>query len=384
MLRVIHQLPHKCRNCLKSEGSIKVGIFRFYATLLGELRKSPEDAVSKSLDGLAGVCGDFAYIGSRRSLRTIVLEQAGELQQKLQQVDQCFWQQATQIQPQLLQRLQRCKDWVSFEEVAVAWFGRRDWAKDSGVFPDFVLALDDAPTFGNGAILELKDSDGSSIASFNSTIPTRFKSLAEVKEITGSRMVLEAAWLRDSPHSLISGYEAHSRHCFYLICTHRRSSHEVRISLVEGSFFETVPKRELLQRVWEQILSESGVPEEQKQQLLPLLSQLEQAVIARSRHIEGASVKPRFRIMAEVESDANLHASYPEISGRTVNLIIKREQHYDWAWLQSVFKADGVIVSVNPEGESARLLINGDLSVRCFSIWHRRNGEHWCLQWQLP
>ena len=361
-----------------------MGVFRFYAALLGELRKSPEDVVGKSLDELAGVCSDFAYIGSRRLLRTIVLEQASKLQQKLQQVDQCFWQQATQTQPQLLQRLQRCKDGVSFEEVAAAWFGRRDWAKDSGVFPDFVLALDNTPTFGNGSILELKDSDGSNIASFNSTIPTRFKSLAEVKEITGSRMVLEAAWLRDFPQSLASGYEDCPRRCFYLVRTHRRSSDEVRISLIEGSFFETVPKKELLQRVWEQILNESGVPEEQKRQLLPFLSQLEQAVIARSRHIQGASVKPRFRIMAEVESDANLHAMYPQIRGRTVNLVIKREQHYDWAWLQDAFAADGVGVSMNTEGESVRLLINGDLSVRCFSIWHRRNGEHWCLQWQLP
>jgi hypothetical protein len=366
---------------LKGKGGIEVGIFRFYAALLQHLSKSPDDAVGKSLDQLAGVCADFAYIGSRKTLQEIVLSQSEKLQQKLQQVNQRFWQQVTQHQ--LLQRLQRCKDSSSLEEVAAAWFGRRDWAKDSGVFPDFVLALDDASTFGNGSILELKDSDSSSIASFNSTIPTRFKSLIEVKEITGSRMVLEAAWLRDFPHSLASGYEDCPRRCFYLVRTHRRSSDNVRISLIEGSFFETVPKRKLLQRVWEQILDESGVPKKQKQQLIPLLSQLEQTVIARSRHIEGASVKPRFRIMAEVESDANLHA-YSEISRRTVNLVIKREQYYDWAWLQDAFAADGVGVSVNPEGESARLLINGDLSVRCFSIWHRRNGEHWCLQWQLP
>jgi hypothetical protein len=366
---------------LKGKGGIEVGIFRFYAALLQHLSKSPDDAVDKSLDQLSGVCADFAYIGSRKTLQEIVLSQSEKLQQKLQQVNQRFWQQVTQHQ--LLRRLQRCKDSSSLEEVAAAWFGRRDWAKDSGVFPDFVLALDDASTFGNGSILELKDSNGSSIASFNSTIPTRFKSLAEVEEITGSRMVLEAAWLRDFPHSLASGYEDYPRRCFYLVRTHRRSSDNVRISLVEGSFFETVPKTELLRRVWEQILNESGVPEEQKQQLLPLLSQLKQAVIARSRHIEGASVKPRFRIMAEVESDANLHV-YSEISRRTVNLVIKREQHYDWAWLQDAFAADGVGVSVNPEGESAWLLINSDLSVRCFPIWHRRNGEHWCLQWQLP
>jgi hypothetical protein len=366
---------------LKGKGGIEVGIFRFYAALLQHLSKSPDDAVGKSLDQLAGVCADFAYIGSRKTLQEIVLSQSEKLQQKLQQVNQRFWQQVTQHP--LLQRLQRCKDSSSLEEVAAAWFGRRDWAKDSGVFPDFVLALDDASTFGNGSILELKDSDSSSIASFNSTIPTRFKSLIEVKEITRSRMVLEAAWLRDFPHSLASGYEDYPRHCFYLVRTHSRSLGDVRISLIEGSFFETVPKRKLLQRVWEQILDESGVPEEQKQQLLPLLSQLKQAVIARSRHIKGASVKPRFRIMAEVESDANLH-TYSEISRRTVNLVIKRKQHYNWAWLKSNFAADGVGVSVNPKGKSARLLINGNLSVRCFSIWHRRNGEHWCLQWQLP
>jgi hypothetical protein len=212
-------------------------LFRFYTTLLRKLAKSPKDAVGKSLDELAGVCGDFAYIGSRRTLRMIVREQASKLQKKLQQVDQRFWQQVIETQPQLLQRLQRCKDSSSLEEVAAAWFGRRDWAKDSGVFPDFVLALDDASTFGNGSILELKDSDGSSIASFNSTIPTRFKSLIEVKEITGSRMVLEAAWLRDFPHSLASGYEDCPRRCFYLVRTHSRSSDNVRISLIEGSFF---------------------------------------------------------------------------------------------------------------------------------------------------
>lgn len=273
-----------------------MGIFRFYAALLQHLSKSPDDAVGKSLDQLAGVCADFAYIGSRKTLQEIVLSQAEKMQQKLQQVNQRFWQQVTQHR--LLQRLQQCKNANSLEEVATAWFGRRDWAKDSGVFPDFVLALDDASTFGNGSILELKDSDGSSIASFNSTIPTRFKSLAEVEEITGSRMVLEAAWLRDFPHSLTSGYEDCPRRCFYLVRTHRRSSDNVRISLIEGSFFETVSKGELLQRIWEQILDESGVPEEQKRQLLPFLSRLEQTVIARSRHIEGASVKHRFRIMA--------------------------------------------------------------------------------------
>jgi hypothetical protein len=102
--------------------------------------------------------------------------------------------------------------------------------------------------------------------------------------------------------------------------------------------------------VWD----ESGVPKKQKQQLIPLLSQLKQAVIAqvlailRAHRLNLASVSWR-----EVESDANLH-TYSEISGRTVNLAIKRKQHYNWAWLKSNYAADGVGVSVNPKGKSAR------------------------------
>jgi len=97
-----------------------VGIFRLYAALLGELRKSPEGVIAKSLDELAGACSDFAYIGSRRALQMIVLEQANKFQQKLQEVDQRFWQQVIKTQPQFLQRLQRCKDANSLEEVATA------------------------------------------------------------------------------------------------------------------------------------------------------------------------------------------------------------------------------------------------------------------------
>jgi hypothetical protein len=77
--------------------------------------------------------------------------------------------------------------------------------EDSGVFPDFVLALDEASTFGNGSILELKDSDGSSMCFIQFHHPTRFKSLIEGEGDHRKQKVLEAAWLRDFPHSLASG-----------------------------------------------------------------------------------------------------------------------------------------------------------------------------------
>ena len=307
-----------------------MGILRLYVTLLRCLAAQPDNAIQKSLDEIAGGYGDFAYIGSRRTLQSIVLKQAGLLHQRLQNFDKRFYDELAQKQPALFKRLAICRDDSDSRKVAAAWYGRGDWAKDSGVFPDFVLALDDLETFGN-------------LASFNSTIPTRFKSLREVHAITGSKMVTGAAWLRDFPQSLAEDCPSKERHCFLLIRTHRRLQEQVRISLVEGSFFETIPKSELIQRVWEQILSETGVPEEQKQQLLPLLAQLKQSAIAQSRHIEGASVKPRFRVMAEVESDANLHA-YPEIKSRTVNLVIKRERYYDWAWLREKFATEGIKV----------------------------------------
>jgi hypothetical protein len=49
-------------------------------------------------------------LAAGKTLQEIVLSQAEKLQQKLQQVDQRFWQQVIETQPRLLQRLQRCKD----------------------------------------------------------------------------------------------------------------------------------------------------------------------------------------------------------------------------------------------------------------------------------
>ncbi len=356
-------------------------MIRLFAHLMEHLSRTPESVVHPSLDELIRMYGDFAYIGSRQTLRQLVLQQAAVIRQRVQQATEAELQAARQINKRFEQRIQRCQQ-ATDEQIAVVWFGRPGWACNSGLFPDFVLALDGANTFGNGSILELKDSEGGSIASFKSTIPTRFKSLDELPRITGSRMVLEACRLRDFPHSLAPDYFAQRRPCFYLVRTHRRSLNEVRLSLVEGSFFETLPKDELLRQVWRQILTESSMPQEQQEQVLPLLARLEQTAIAQSRHVESASVKPRFRIMAEVERDANLHA-YPKILPCTVNLVFKREAHHDWGWLRQEFAKEGYSLELQPEGESAILfVVEKNLQLRCFSIWHRRNGEHWCLQWR--
>ncbi|GBC99604.1 hypothetical protein HRbin17_02133 [bacterium HR17] len=159
-----------------------MGILRLYVTLLRCLAAQPDNAIQKSLDEIAGGYGDFAYIGSRRTLQSIVLKQAGLLHQRLQNFDKRFYDEVAQKQPALFKRLAVCRDDSDSRKVAAAWYGRGDWAKDSGVFPDFVLALDDLETFGNGAILELKDSNGSNIASFNSTSPLVSKALEKCKQ----------------------------------------------------------------------------------------------------------------------------------------------------------------------------------------------------------
>jgi hypothetical protein len=86
----------------------------------------------------------YAYIGARKHLREFVQEQAQEVG----------------IDP-------------------AQWFGTKKWQSDSGAFPDFVLACEPHSPLGNGALLELKDSAGDQIASFNSTLPSARKQSAD-------------------------------------------------------------------------------------------------------------------------------------------------------------------------------------------------------------
>ena len=86
----------------------------------------------------------------------------------------------------------------------------------------------------------------------------------------------------------------------------------------------------------------------------------DQTIIAASQTIEKASVRPRLRIMAEVHTEGNPHSShYPEISERTVNLIIQASS-YD---------------------QEVNELISKNISdIERLSIQHKRNGEHIVFQ----
>ena len=73
----------------------------------------------------------------------------------------------------------------------------------SNLFPDFMFKVRERDgNFDGGSILELKDSKSSSIASFNSTIPTKFKSLKEIDMINGGNLVSEIAKIVDKPRNL--------------------------------------------------------------------------------------------------------------------------------------------------------------------------------------
>ncbi len=364
-----------------------MGVLKLFASIVYTLHDNPSRATEDGLDEIAANAKVFAYIGNRRRLNDLVREEANELNERLCAFPDGRLEKLAATDSSLIQRVKMVRTSAERAKFDIVnyWYGR-EWEKDSGIFPDFLLALDDAATFGNGALLELKDSKNNNIASFNSTIPTRFKSLMDASRVMGSDLVKNAAQLYDFPRSSGVDYLTKERLCFYLVRTESGWQRAVRISLVEGSFFETLPKDQLLAQIWEQILDAGGVPPSERPHIVEFLANLEQAEIARTREVEHASVKPRLRLMAEVHPDAKLHA-YPEIKPRTVSLVIKRESEFDERWLQREFGKDGVKVRIAQQAGEKILLLGNDeskIELHCFTILHKRNGEHLVLQYKLP
>ncbi len=363
-----------------------MGVLKFFASIVRVLHAEPASATGIGLDELAANARQFSYIGNRKTLSSLVRQEADKLLQRLCAIPDKRLETLKDTEPALAETVRSIKSKASRQgfDIVGDWLGR-EWEKDSGVFPDFLLAVDGTATFGNGALLELKDSKGDSIASFNSTIPTRFKSLRDVQHISGKNLVPNAARLYDFPLSVDPQYLAEERPCFYLVRTQAKNDDKVRISLIEGSFFETLPKEQLLAQVWDQVLDAGGVTPADRPHLVELLASLEQSEIARSREIKQASVKPRLRLMAEVHHDAKLH-SYAEIKPRTVNLVIKRERGLDETSLQKEFAKEGIQAEVVVDGDAKSFLLSegkNKLRLRYFVILHKRNGEHIVLQYNL-
>ncbi|PKK81688.1 MAG: hypothetical protein CVT47_01150 [Thermoplasmata archaeon HGW-Thermoplasmata-2] len=207
----------------------------------------------------------------------------------------------------------------------------------SEAFPDFIYK---ARKTGNdltcGSLLELKDSKGGSIASFNSTLPTKFKNLVEIDIINGNDIVSRITSIKDEKLALNGEYRSFQRRNLYLIRTYKDNKEKVKISIIDGSFFETLPKEHLIYQMFLNILrnhikskKDIKISGEALLEIEKTLSCItDQTIIAASQNIEKASIRPRLRIMAEVHSEGNPHSShYPEITGRSLNLIIQSTEH---------------------------------------------------------
>lgn len=253
-----------------------------------------------------------------------------------------------------------------------------DWLKQRGIdkrllysqsqhFPDFLFKVQKkGEQYLGGSLTELKDSKGASISSFNSTIPTKAKSLEEIDVVNGDHLVSRIASAKDGKLAIDKRYFTFERKCLYLIRTHKEND-KVKVSLVDGSFFETVPKEHLyyqmLMNVLRQHLEKKKIempPEILKNAAEAFSHITDQTIIAQSQTIEKASVKPRLRIMAEVHPEGDPHsANYPEITEGSFNLILQAS-----AEAKELEKKLCVAV---PE-------------IDVFSIFHKRNGEHKVFQ----
>ncbi len=265
----------------------------------------------------------------------------------------------------------RCED----KEQFVSWIKSKGITEKllyskSEQFPDFIFKVrKHAGKLICGSLLELKDSKGGSIASFNSTLPTKYKSLEEIDVINGKNLVSRVASIIDGELSSESFYHTYERRCFYLVRTHAGKDDKVKISVVDGSFFETVPKDHLIYQMFLNILrlhlekKEIKIPPDTLNQIEKALSHVtDQTIIAASQVIEKASVRPRLRIMAEVHSEGNPHSSfYPEISERSINLIIEASSY---------------------EQKLARIISQKIPEIEIFTIHHKRNGEHVVFQYK--
>jgi hypothetical protein len=159
------------------------------------------------------------------------------------------------------------------------------------------------------------------------------------------------------------------RRCFYLVRTNKGNK-RVKISIIDGAFFETLPKESLFyemllhvfrRHIQQKSMSTSKETLEKVEEALRCID--DQTIIASSQEIERASVRPRFRVMAEVHSEGNPHSlCYPQIKESSFNLILQ---------------------STDETQELRKHLINSTPNIESFVIKHKRNGDHIVFQYEI-
>lgn len=329
-----------------------MAILKVFLRFAESLLQDSTSATALSLDKIAISYEEYAYIGARASLKAEVLERASHIPNS---------------------------ETMTPEESAKKWYGGKNWEKESGVFPDFVFGFEGEGGVGDGALLELKDSKDVSIASFNSTLPISRKALSVL-----SPMVRNAVNTWDTVQVAKEGYPD-ERDCYYLIRTSCKDASKVRISLVQGTFFETLPTKDLLKALWENLLP-NDVTEEERKTVIDILARIDRENISSTQHIPHASIKPRLRLMSEIEAEGNPH-TYPEIAPRTLNLITKlREENPEAKRRELEEWANREGLGVRWQDDSICQITHGDftLEMSVSVLKHKRNGWHRVCQVRLP
>ncbi len=191
-----------------------------------------------------------------------------------------------------------------------------------GKFPDLAIKLNNDDThFTGGELIELKDSKrGYSVASFNSTIPTGEK---DIRKLTEGKTNTIRTQMEEAGNNILS---LPIRQVFYLV--RGRKQPNVKVCLTHGKFFETIPVSTLISESFGQALEErlsqlgESLSPPMKQKLLDIFS--EQETFSKTRDIDEASVKLRFRVMTGVKAEANIlnPNQYPQIGDNTLNFAI--------------------------------------------------------------
>lgn len=192
-------------------------------------------------------------------------------------------------------------------------------ASSKGVFPDLAIKINtNDDMLQGGELVELKDSKTYVVASFNSTIPTGRKNI--------KKLLAENSSIKQQMKSAGNNIESLPyRDVYYLI--RGIKAKKQKIILVHGSFFETIPVEQLISKSFSKVI-EDVIPNVQKnemQKISKLFSN--QKAFSKTRTIDEASVKLRFRVMTEVSNKANIlnDKIYPKIKPNTINLVLPYE-----------------------------------------------------------
>ena len=162
---------------------------------------------------------------------------------------------------------------------------------NDGIFPDFALKISPQnDLYTGGELIELKDGKSFSVSSFNSTIPTGQKPISSLIRHQNSTIKIQMENAGDDIDSLPI------RDVFYLIRGIKRSAVPyLKVVLVHGHFFETIPPEELIQKSFLQVLEERLKEKEVKlssfaiKQLISIFS--EQDNFSKVRSVDKSSVK---------------------------------------------------------------------------------------------